>query len=316
LGPQAPHGRAREVAGDPISSQHAPTRGPGAPLAPAPAGDLGLGRVSPREALTRQEEANRNPNGQAWELRTNLPHLREQQKVERRSGHRTRRSNASILILARRVRDKAAKMATATLEDAIAELQAAAAKQGDVVRSLKAHAKDGKADKVQARPGGRLAATPPAVLPCPHCARGRASPSMRARRRTWMPRSRSCRRSSCPWTASRRCVRDRCSRAARRAARRPAAGHRGLTAAHAAAPGRALPRAPVQRNRLPRPDGRAMPLAPAAPRAKQQEYEKSTGKVSSQSKEAFRAALVRTWKSGSSYSCRLPAGGLAAVAVS
>lgn len=37
---------------------------------------------------------------------------------------------------------------TEALEQAIADLQAAAAKQGDVVRSLKASAKDGKAEKV------------------------------------------------------------------------------------------------------------------------------------------------------------------------
>jgi hypothetical protein len=36
----------------------------------------------------------------------------------------------------------------ATLEQEITDLQEAAAKQGDVVRSLKAQAKDGKADKV------------------------------------------------------------------------------------------------------------------------------------------------------------------------
>ncbi|KAI8468120.1 MAG: hypothetical protein J3K34DRAFT_428181 [Monoraphidium minutum] len=38
-------------------------------------------------------------------------------------------------------------MATAVMEDAITQLQEAAAKQGDVVRSLKAQAKEGKADK-------------------------------------------------------------------------------------------------------------------------------------------------------------------------
>jgi hypothetical protein len=50
-------------------------------------------------------------------------------------------------------------MATATLEGAIADLQAHVAKQGDVVRSLKAHAKDGKAEKVRAGGAGARAAT-------------------------------------------------------------------------------------------------------------------------------------------------------------
>jgi hypothetical protein len=98
-----------------------------------------------------------------------------------------------------------AKMASAVLEKKITELHEAAAKQGDVVRSLKASAKDGKAEKAswgrwlgwalgqEGRQNMQSTLDPAQLLAlCCAC------------RRTWMLRSPSFRRSSWSWTARRR----------------------------------------------------------------------------------------------------------------